>query len=119
MLNLVNKERTTHGLKPLKINDELREVARQHSYEMFKLSYFDHVSPVSGTPFDRIDSAKIRYITAGENIAYAPSVDIAHDGLMNSPKHRDNILSKSYSQVGIGIISAGNWGIMFTQDFMN
>ncbi len=119
MLDLINSERKLAGLNILKMNAKLQEVARQHSYEMFKLSYFDHISPVSGSPFDRITDAKIQYVAAGENIAYAPSVNIAHDGLMNSPKHRDNILSKSFSEVGIGIVSAGNWGIMFTQDFMN
>lgn len=117
MLDLINVERTQRGLRALEMDEGLRKVARAHSEEMFKLSYFDHVSPVTGTPFDRLDRAEIAYQLAGENIAYAPNVDVAHYGLMNSPPHKENILESKYGKVGIGIISAGPWGEMYTQEF--
>ena len=118
MLALINNDRESQGLKTLKMNNKLQEIARQHSIEMFRLSYFEHESPVSGSPFDRLKASGIQFVSAGENIAYAPSVSTAHIGLMNSPKHRDNILSDSFTEVGIGVISAGNWGSMYTQDFI-
>jgi len=119
MVELVNAERARYGLKPLIRDPKLTEVARKHSEEMFRLSYFDHNSPITGTPFDRLNAFGIKYTTAGENIAYAPNVEVAHNGLMNSPKHRDNILEPDFRKIGIGIISAGPWGEMFTQDFTN
>lgn len=55
----------------------------------------------------------------GENIGYAPDVDTAHRGLMNSPEHKKNILDPAFHRVGIGIISTKSFGIMVTQDFAN
>jgi len=117
MLELINAERSKQGLGSLIADPALSAIARKHSLEMFKLSYFDHNSPVTGTPTDRLLAAKINFKTAGENLAYAPDVEVAHNGLMNSPGHRANILSPNFHKIGIGIISADNWGEMFTQEF--
>ena len=54
---------------------------------------------------------------AGENLALAPTLQLAHDGLMKSPGHRANILSTNYRTVGIGIVDGGPYGLMVTQDF--
>lgn len=117
MLDLLNEERTSAGLRALIWDDRLLPVARQHSEEMFRLKYFAHTSPVSGTPFDRLRSAGITYSRAGENLAYAQSVAVAHRGLMQSPGHRENVLRPEFTHIAIGIISAGPYGRMFTQLF--
>src|SRR5688572_314085 len=119
MLELVNNERTTAGLEPLAPDPELTEVARQHSTDMFKRGYFAHVTPENRSPFDRIREADIRFLTAGENLALAPTVQIAHDGLMKSPGHRANILRPAFGRVGIGIMDGGIHGLMVTQNFRN
>ena len=92
--------------------------AREHSAEMFSLRYFGHISPVSGSPFDRLEAAGIAYSRAGENLAYAQSVAVAHRGLMQSEGHRENILRPEFTRIGIGVISAGPYGRMFTQMFL-
>lgn len=117
MLRLVNQERTKIGLKPLTANEELRSVARAHARDMLARGYFSHYTPEGKDPFDRILAAGIIYETAGENLAFAPTVELAHVGLMNSPKHRDNILYTDFGQVGIGVIDAGIHGRMFVQAF--
>jgi uncharacterized protein YkwD len=117
MLDLVNEERARAGLRPLVMDEGLRAVARRHSEEMFRLGYFAHTSPVSGTLPDRLRRAGIAFDIAGENIAYAPAVEVAHSGLMASPGHRANILAPHFTRVGIGVMSAGLHGRMFTQDF--
>ncbi|HEV2012124.1 MAG TPA: CvpA family protein [Candidatus Limnocylindria bacterium] len=117
MLRLLNDERTSRGLTALVLDPGLVPVARQHSEEMFRLKYFGHQSPVNGSPFDRLAAAKITYTRAGENLAYAHSVAVAHRGLMDSPGHRENILRPEFVRVGIGVISAGSYGRMFTQLF--
>jgi uncharacterized protein YkwD/uncharacterized membrane protein required for colicin V production len=117
MLKLVNEERTSRGLPALELDPRLVPIARQHSEEMFRLKYFGHQSPVSGSPFDRLAAAKITYSRAGENLAYAHSVAIAHRGLMDSEGHRENILRPEFTRIGIGVISAGSYGRMFTQLF--
>lgn len=118
MLRLLNAERTSRGLAALELDPRLVPIARQHSEEMFRLKYFGHQSPVSGSPFDRIAAAKIGYSRAGENLAYAQSVAVAHRGLMDSEGHRENILRSEFTGVGIGVVSAGSYGRMFTQLFL-
>ncbi|HEY4695149.1 MAG TPA: CvpA family protein [Candidatus Nanoarchaeia archaeon] len=119
MLDLVNKERIRVGLQPVLFNNPLRDVGRAHCEDMFRRSYFSHYTPEGKDPFQRMDEAKIDYVSAGENLAYAPSVSIAHEGLMNSPGHRENILRESFGKLGAGVIDAGVNGKMFCQEFTN
>jgi len=118
MFDLVNEERANAKLSALAWDDRLLPVARAHSEEMFKLKYFSHTSPVSGSPFDRLKAAGITYKAAGENLAYAQSVTVAHQGLMQSPDHRANILRPEFTRIAIGVIYAGAYGRMFTQMFI-
>ncbi len=119
MLVLLNKERAAQGLKPLVMDEELTGAARAHSTDMLARGYFSHYSPEGKDAFDRMRSRKISFLVAGENLAFAPTVKIAHTGLMNSPGHRANILRPVFGRVGIGIMDAGPRGIMVTQKFRN
>jgi uncharacterized protein YkwD len=119
MLQLVNKERQKENLPALKADPELTIVARAHSKDMFVRGYFAHVSPDGSTPFDRMKKAGVRYLTAGENLALGQTLTICHNGLMNSPGHRANILERSYGRVGIGILDGGMHGLMISQEFRN
>jgi uncharacterized membrane protein required for colicin V production len=119
MFKMVNQERAKAGLRPLQWDEQLSQVARGHSMEMFQMGYFAHNSPVSGTPFDRMRQAGIAFLVAGENLAYAPNVQIAHEGLMNSPGHRANILRPEFGKIGIGVIESDFRGSMFSQEFTN
>ncbi len=119
MLDLVNEERLGQGLQPLMPDPELTEVARRHSADMFARSYFAHDTPEGLTPFDRMKEADIRFLVAGENLALAPTVSVAHTGLMNSPGHRANILRPQFGRVGIGIMDGGMRGLMVSQEFKN
>ena len=117
MLRLVNEERAAAGLEPVELDIELREVGRAHADEMFRMGYFAHESPVTGTPADRLNEADVLYLSSGENLAYAPSLEVAHEGLMNSPGHRANILSPVFTRLGVGVVRSARRGIMFTQEF--
>jgi len=119
MLDLVNQERAAHGLRPLAPDPELTEVARRHSADMFARGYFAHDTPEGLTPFDRMHQAHVQFLTAGENLALAPTLPVAHTGLMNSPGHRANILRPQFGRVGIGIVDGGMRGLMVSQEFRN
>jgi len=119
MIGLVNKERTDRGLSPLKQDPELTKVARQHSRDMFVQGYFSHITPQGKDPFDRMHEDYIHFFTAGENIALAQTLSIAHNGLMNSPGHRANILNPAFGHIGIGILDGGIFGLMISQEFKN
>ncbi len=117
MLQMVNQARSEHGLAPLKNDSGLQQVAQAHSREMLELGYFAHVSPLHGSPTDRLVAAGTTFSVAGENIAYAPTVDVAERGLMRSPGHRANILSDQFTRIGIGVITTPFGTRMFTQEF--
>ncbi|WP_207492308.1 CvpA family protein [Aridibaculum aurantiacum] len=119
MLEMVNEERAKEGLKPLKADPEMTEVARAHSRDMFAKGYFAHVNKENETPAQRARKAGVRFLTAGENLALGPTLRICHQGLMNSPGHRANILHKAYGRLGIGVLDGGRHGLMITQNFRN
>ncbi|MGB9839173.1 CAP domain-containing protein, partial [Thermovenabulum sp.] len=118
MLDLVNNERIKAGLKPLEIDMRLVDISRKKSKDMIEKNYFGHISPTYGSPFDALKNAGISYRYAGENIAGAPTVEKAHQALMNSPGHRANILNPNFNKIGIGIVDGGPYGKMFTQTFL-
>jgi uncharacterized protein YkwD len=118
LFDLVNEERVQRGLGALVWDERLVSVARSHSEEMFQLKYFSHESPVTGSPFDRLLAARISYSRAGENLAFAQSVSVAHRALMDSPGHRENILRPEFTRIGIGVMNGGIYGRMVTQLFI-
>jgi uncharacterized protein YkwD len=119
MLSMVNAERIKEGLNPLKADPELAEVARRHSRDMFARGYFSHVAPEGKGPFERMRESGVKFTHAGENLALAQTLDLAHSGLMHSPGHRANILRPQFGRLGIGIVDGGMYGLMISQEFRN
>lgn len=119
MLEMLNRERVAQGLEPLVMDEALRQAARAHSQDMLARGYFGHVTPDGVTPAQRLRRRNILFLVMGENLAFAPTVRVAHQGLMRSPGHRANILRPAFHRVGIGAIDAGIHGTIFTQNFSN
>ena len=116
VIRLVNAERAKYGLAALEEDWELSRVARYKSQDMHDERYFSHTSPTYGTPFEMIRAFGLSYRAAGENIAvgYAtPAAVVA--GWMASEGHRANILSSSYTKIGVGYVADGNY---WTQQFI-
>ncbi len=110
VIRLVNAERAKYGLAPLTENWELSRVARWKSQDMKDRGYFSHTSPTYGTPFQMLRTFGLSYRSAGENIAmgYATPAAVVN-GWMNSEGHRANILSASYTQIGVGYVASGHY----------
>ncbi len=117
MFKAVNSERTSRGIAALSFSDALTEVGTAHCEDMFKNGYFSHYSQNGLSPFDRMAESNIVFNFAGENLALAPSVDLAMRGLMQSPGHKANILSTDFHKIGIGVVNGGIYGEMFCQEF--
>lgn len=115
VIRLVNEIRAENGLNPLTYDWELSRVARFKSQDMKDNKYFAHNSPVYGTPFQMIKNFGISYRSAGENIAKGYSTPQAVvNAWMNSSGHRANILNASYTRIGVGYVTGGNyWTQMF------
>ncbi|MDH3498790.1 MAG: CvpA family protein [Acidimicrobiia bacterium] len=115
MLVLVNVARSQLGASPLQWSNALAAVAEAYAFEMYVDGFFAHDSFRTGNVGDRVQMAGITYRVVGENLALAPTLASAHDGLMNSPGHRANILGH-YSSVGIGAVR-GPLGLVIVQVF--
>lgn len=119
MLEDVNKERESRGIAPVSMDSSLQQLGRNYAKEMLAKGYFSHYTPEGLSPFDRMNNAHISFNYAGENLAFSANEDLAMQGLMNSPGHKANILSKNYHKIGIGVIDAGIYGEMFVQEFID
>lgn len=117
MFKSVNAERTTRDIPALSWSEGLTNVGILHCKDMFDNGYFSHYSQNGLSPFDRMAQNNITFNFAGENLALAPSVDLAMKGLMQSPGHKENILSTDFHKVGIGVVDGGIYGEMYCQEF--
>jgi uncharacterized protein YkwD len=117
VVDRMNQVRRAHGLRPLRLNPRLRTAALFHSRDMGRRGYFEHDS-ISGTPFWRrierfYPSRGFRAWTVGENLLWGTDrydAAFAVREWMDSPPHRENILSRSWREVGIGAAFFANAG---------
>lgn len=118
VFDLINKQRTQNGLSALKLDTETLRVARIKAQDMVDNNYFSHNSPTYGTPFQMLNSFKISYKTAGENIAENSSNSAAVTAWMNSSGHKANILNSSFNYTGIGVVKGSKYGKIYVQLFL-
>ncbi len=99
-ITAVNRERAAIGLPAVVVSGDLTAAARRHSGVMAEAADLHHNPDLGG--------AVGGWRKIGENVGRGPSVDAIHKAFMASPGHRDNILDPDWSQVGIGVVEAGN-----------
>ena len=116
--DLINQQRKNAGLSALTIDNELQKVAKIKAQDMVDNNYFSHTSPTYGSPFDMLNSFKISYKTAGENIAGNSSNQSAVTAWMNSSGHKANILNSSFTNTGLGVVSSPKYGKIYVQMFI-
>lgn len=120
---LINRQRNLSGLEPLVWSDEAAKIARLHSENMAAYNFFSHKGLDGLLVNDRADSFGVKKWQAiGENIAYNQGfenpVEFAVENWMQSPKHRDNLLSSRWKESGIGIAVADEGTYYFTEVFL-
>jgi uncharacterized protein YkwD len=128
---LVNRERTTRGLKPLALQGQLSAASLGFSALMVREQFFSHVAPDGTDMVDRLSRAgyirnNLSGWNVGENIgwgtgSYATPAEMVK-AWMDSPGHRENILNKEFREIGIGVIlgvpqSGLSGGATYTTDF--
>jgi uncharacterized protein YkwD len=110
----VNRVRTARGLKPLRPTPSLRSAARGHTKSMLDVGFFGHDSD-DGTAFsERIKryygSRGWRSWTVGEALLASQTRQTDASAIvaawMDSPSHREIILSPAWRDVGIGALYA-------------
>lgn len=145
--NLVNEKRVLYGLPELEWDNKLSDIARSHSIDMANRDFFDHDNPDGQSPTDRGNAANYYcrkdfgyYYTEGlaenifqnnlyDSITYVnliPFYDWKREeeiaastvsGWMDSPGHRENILTGAFDKEGIGIAISSDDEVLITQDF--
>ncbi|MCK5081179.1 MAG: hypothetical protein KAQ63_03365, partial [Candidatus Moranbacteria bacterium] len=105
IIDLVNKAREEAGLGKVKENEQLKLSAMEKAQHMKDNDYFDHVSPQGLQPWYFAQKQDYNYKAFGENLAegYFSAISV-HEGWMNSPGHRDNILSENFKEIGVAIL---------------
>jgi uncharacterized protein YkwD len=111
LLREINQVRSQNGLGALRSSAPLAEAAEFHSKSMASRGFFAHESPDGSSFWKRVErfypSRGYGYWSAGENLAYGSpsmSADGAVRAWMGSPGHRANILSTSWTEIGIGAV---------------
>ena len=119
LLELLNKERTVRHLNPLRSLPGFKAVAMGHSQDMATHQNLTHLSSSGKSYLDRVVDAGLSFIEIGENVAVSDTFDASfiHQGFMESPEHRDNILDPGYDTVGIGVVYSQDGEYFVTQDF--
>lgn len=121
LLEITNQKRAESGLPPLQLSNELSNAATAKATDMFAKNYWAHTAPDGGTPWGFIRGAGYEYIYAGENLArgFTTSSDVVN-AWMNSPGHRDNMLSANYKEVGFAIqngVLTGDETVLVVEEF--
>lgn len=116
---LVNEARGEAGRPPLHCAPKISKVAANYAADMCRHDYLSHTGRDGSTPAERASAAGIDFRAFGENIAKGPrSPQSVHDGWMNSPQHRKNILRPQFSRVGLGYVDCDGSPI-WVQKFAN
>ncbi len=123
LLQIVNEERRAQGVSPLVLDPVLVQVARDHSLDMARRGYFDHLAPAPSprTPLDRYAACLGRQPegVVGENIGRAdqPLMTVIHGAMMDSPEHKANITDTEYLRAGIGVCALPDGRVWVTEMF--
>jgi uncharacterized protein YkwD len=106
IVNLTNKARAANGLPPLTENNLLNSIAESRARDMLENQYFDHVSPTGQQASDLAENIGYHYKIIAENIGTGDFLNDQKivDGWMQSPGHRENILSTEVQEIGAAVL---------------
>ncbi len=117
LFDLANQARIEAGLAPLQADEGLTQAARAHAAAMAAQQQLSHqLSGEPALPQRLAANSKLHLDVAGENVAYAGTVEQAAENLMHSPQHRENLLSADYNVAGFAVVQSGP-RLYVVQDF--
>jgi uncharacterized protein YkwD len=103
MFSLTNKSRADHGVRRLKLNSRLSNIATRHSRKMAAKGRLFHTANVPHK------LRRWRWTTWGENVGMTSgTLAVLQDAFMHSPVHRANILNRKFRHVGVGVAHVGD-----------
>ena len=132
LISLQNEARASAGKKALKLDTDLRQIARWRSKDMIERDYFSHT--IKGTDRQVFWYMQHQYgycfKVAGENIGTVKwpgaseeeATNWVFDAFMNSQGHRDNIMGKAWDVVAVGAYKGPDdkfmWTVLFADSVL-
>jgi len=115
LIEFTNQKRMENGVGALELNQALNEAALRKAGDMFAFDYWSHTSPSGRDPWDFFKETGYAYIYAGENLArdFMNSSTVI-EAWMESPTHRDNLLSGNYKEMGLAVVNGTLNGVETT-----
>jgi uncharacterized protein YkwD len=108
LLDLANHARARVGAPPLQFDESVLSAARAHAAEMAEQQQLSHqFTGEPSLPRRLAATSALHLDRAGENVALDSSADLAHQHLMLSPPHRENLLDPRYNVAGFAVIRSG------------
>ncbi|HME44123.1 MAG TPA: CAP domain-containing protein [Syntrophorhabdales bacterium] len=106
VVSLTNNARALNGLGALSENQLLDTVAEERAEDMLEKQYFAHISPTGEQASDVAQRVGYRYKILAENLASGTFLTNQKliDGWMQSPGHRQNILSPEVQDIGVAVV---------------
>ncbi len=119
MLASINTSRAAAGVAPIAFCGNLTTAAVAHSADQAAHLTMSHTGSNGSTMVSRAEaSGYLGWSNLGENVAYGyGSVAEVMAAWSASSGHRANIVSTSFTHVGVGRVVAGNGTPYWTQDF--
>lgn len=113
ILARINVERRRHGLAPVTFSPAMQRLARQHSLDMARHHYFGHTDLKGQVPYKRMERSGIPFESYGETESHRPvGGNTVEDAIADWYKHpvgKKYMLSKDFTQAGVGIYRTGNF----------
>ena len=105
IIELTNKERLSRGRDELEESYVLNMAAQKKARDMLDREYFAHEAPTGEEAADLVKEVDYSFLFVGENLAKGNFQDSQNlvTGWMNSPDHKENILSSNYREIGVGL----------------
>lgn len=106
IVQLTNEERVANGLPALTENSLLNTIAEMRAKDMLEKDYFEHISPTGEQASDLAQYVGYQYEIIAENIGAGDFINNRKivNGWMQSPGHRENILSRDVQEIGAAIL---------------
>jgi uncharacterized protein YkwD len=103
--DLINQYRREKGLKPLKLNPNLTEAAKEHSRDLAKWDRISHYGSDGSNPWDRVKRTGYKAKLAAENVGTGQvSFDEVLRGWKESAGHNKNLLLGDAQEMGLALV---------------
>lgn len=103
--DLINQYRKENGLKPLVLNADLTNAAKDHSRDLAKWDRISHYGSDGSNPWDRVKRAGYKARVAAENVGTGQvTFNEVLKGWKESPGHNKNLLMRDVEHMGIALV---------------